>query len=216
MVLAKQDEPGALIPSASDEFNDPALGAQWSWVRQPAAAGFGLENGTFRFNTQAADLYVDNDTASILWEQAPAGNYLVETKVKLNLPPTSCCHNFVQAGVVIHSDDDNYVKLIQFSNWETRQIAFAKEVGVVPPRYPRYGETFGGPSEETVWLRIARRAVGQEEHYTAYSSRDGSTWSRAGTWTHNLGDAARIGLVAMAGGGFTATYDYVHVYQLKD
>ncbi len=215
-VLAKMDEPGALIPEATDDFNGSSLGAKWSWVRPPPATAFRVAEGQFSFDTQAADLHEDSDNASVLWQPAPRGNYLVETKVKLNLPPTSCCHNFVQAGVVIHSDDDNYVKLIQFSNWETRQIAFAKEVGVVPPRYPRYGETFGGPSEETVWLRIARRAVGQEEHYTAYSSRDGSTWSRAGTWTHNLGDAARIGLVAMAGGGFTATYDYVHVYQLKD
>lgn len=216
MVLAKQDEPGTLIPAASDEFNGSALGAQWAWVRPPAPAGFGVSDGSFRFDTQSADLFEDIDNASILWEPAPAGNYLVETKLKLNLPPTSCCHNYVQAGLLIHSDDDNYVKLIHFSNWETRQIAFAKEVGTVPARYPRYGETFGGPADEIVWLRIARRVQGEEEFYTAYSSRDGTVWSRAGTWTHNLGAGARIGLVSMAGGGFTATFDYVRVYELKD
>jgi arabinan endo-1,5-alpha-L-arabinosidase len=215
-VVAKQDEPGAVIASASDEFNGTSLSAQWSWTRPPASDGFGVQGGTFRFDTQDRDLFEDIDNASILWEPAPIGDYLVETKVKLNLPPTSCCHNYVQAGLLIHSDDDNFVKLVHFSNWETRQIAFAKEQGPVAPRYPRYGETFGGPADETVWLRIARRSAGAEELYTAYSSRDGVLWSRAGTWTHTLGMEAKIGLVSMAGRGFTATFDYVHVSELKN
>jgi arabinan endo-1,5-alpha-L-arabinosidase len=217
MVPATQDAPGALIPAASDEFNGAALGAQWSWVRPPPPADFGLEDGTFRFNTQAADLFEDVDNASILWEQAPTGNYLVETKLKLNLPPEGCCHNYVQAGLVLHSDEDNYVKLVQFSFWDTRQVAFAKEVGPgVPARYPRYGETAGGPADETLWLRVARRIVGEEESFTAYSSRDGNAWSRAGTWTHKLGTGARIGLVSQAGAGFVANFDYVRVHELRD
>ncbi|MFP2910063.1 family 43 glycosylhydrolase, partial [Pyxidicoccus sp. 3LFB2] len=217
MVLAKQDEPGALLPAASDEFTGTVLGAQWNWVRPPPPSDFGLEDGTFRFNTQGADLFEDVDNASILWEEAPTGNYLVETKLKLNLPPEGCCQNYVQAGLVIHSNEDNYVKLVQFSYWDTRQVAFAKEVGPgVPARYPRYGETAGGPADETLWLRVARRIVGQEELFTAYSSRDGSDWTRAGTWSHELGTGARIGLVSQAGTGFVAHFDYVRVYELKD
>ena len=214
MVLARQDEPGAPIPAASDEFNGPALGAQWSWVRPPASSDFGLEEGSFRLNTQAADLYEDSNNASILWEQAPTGDYLVETKLQLNLPPEGCCHNYVQAGLVIHSDDNNYVKLAQFSYFDTRQVVFAKEVAPGGPA--RYGETVGGPAGETQWLRVARRTVGQEEHFTAYSSRDGSFWTRAGTWTHQTGTGARIGLVSQSGGGFVATFDYVRVFELKN
>jgi arabinan endo-1,5-alpha-L-arabinosidase len=211
----KEDEPGAAIVSAAEEFDGTSLGSQWTWIRPPAESGFGLENGTFRFNTQATDLHENNNSASILTRAAPAGNYVVETKLKLNLPPVSCCHNFTQAGLVIYGDDNNYVKLVHFSNWETRQIAFAKEVGPAG-NAPRYGETFGGPADETVWLRISRRERDGEEHYTAYSSRDGSTWTRAGTWTHKLGVEARIGLVSMSKAGFTAHFDYVRVYALKD
>jgi arabinan endo-1,5-alpha-L-arabinosidase len=109
------------------------------------------------------------------------------------------------------------VKLVHFSNWDTHQIAFAKEVGPGGPAlYPRYGETAGGPAAETLGLRVARRTVGQEEHFTAYSSRDGSYWSRTGTWTHKLGTGARIGLVSQAGAGFIATFDYVRVSELKN
>jgi arabinan endo-1,5-alpha-L-arabinosidase len=216
-VLAKQDEPGNVIAAASDEFNGAALGTQWKWIRPPAEGAFGVAGGQLRFDTQAADLLEDTGNASILWEPAPAGNYVVETKLKLNLPPVSCCHNFVQAGLLIHGDEDNYVKLVHLSRWETRQIIFAKEVGLpVPARYPRHGETSGGPADETLWLRIARRAQGDEELYTAYSSRNGKDWTRAGTWTHKLGAKARIGLVSMGGAGWAATFDYVRVHGLKD
>ncbi|MDY7231017.1 family 43 glycosylhydrolase [Hyalangium rubrum] len=217
LVVARQDEPGAAIPSATDEFSGLTVGTQWGWVRAPVGPFAGVSEGQLHLNTQNADLFEGNNSAAILWQPAPSGNYLVETKLHMNLPPTSCCFNFVQAGLLIHSDDDNYVKLVHFSNWETRQIAFAKELGpVVPDRYPRYGETFGGPAGETVWLRIARRTQGDEELYTAYSSLDGTLWSRAGTWTHKFGEDARIGLVSMSGTGFTASFDYVRVYTLKD
>lgn len=214
-VLATQDEPGPQLVAASEEFNGSAPGSQWSWTRGDKADTT-VAGGTFQFKTQAADLYQDDNSASILWQPAPEGDYLVETKMELNLPPVSCCHNYVQAGLVLERDDDNYVRLTHVSNWETRQIAFSKEVSpAVPMGSPRYGETFGGPADETVWLRLSRRAQGSEELYTAWSSRDGTTWTRAGTWSHALGTSARIGLVSMGGEGFVASFDYVRVYQLK-
>ena len=51
--------------------------------------------------------------------------------------------------------------------------------------------------------------------YTAYTSRDGETWVRGGTWTHDLGRNAQIGLVAMGGTGFMTDFDYVRVYHLE-
>ncbi|HZH77989.1 MAG TPA: arabinan endo-1,5-alpha-L-arabinosidase, partial [Archangium sp.] len=179
-----------------------------------AEGGFRLEEGRFHLNTQPADLHEDSNNASVLYRPAPQGDYLVEAKFSLNLPPSGCCHDFVQAGLVISADDDRYVKLSHFSYFETRQVAFAKEIPKTPEGLPRYGEMAGGPAAETLWIRIARRALGARELYTAYSSRDGMLWSRAGTWTHSLGSEAKIGLVAMAGGGFTASYDYVKVSTL--
>ena len=56
---------GPQISQLSDDFNGP-LGPQWSWVRPPDPATYGFDNGTFRFDTQAADLYVDSNNASVL------------------------------------------------------------------------------------------------------------------------------------------------------
>jgi len=209
------DQPGALIASLSDEFSS-ALGAQWSWVRQPASSTYLLSGGTFNFDTQAADLFVDSNNASVLTEPAPGGNYMVEAKVKLNLPPEGCCFNFVQAGLLVYGGDDNYLKLVHVSIWETRQTEFAKELAPVPDGYPRYGNTVVSSPGEWTYMRIVKRNHSGEEHYIAYTSLDGLNWTRGGTWTHQLGSNAHIGLVSMGGSGFTANFDYVRVYQLSD
>ena len=210
----KPDELGKLIDSFSDEFNGE-LGSQWSWVREPAADTYSVSGETFSFNTQPADLFVDSNDASVLLESAPNGNYVVETRLKLNLPAEGCCFNYVQAGLVIYADDDNYIKLVEVSIWETRQTEFAKELAPVPDGYPRYGNTVVGPPGEWVYLRIVKRTHAGEEHYTAYTSFDGVNWVRGGTWTHELGSDASIGLVSMGGSGFVAEFDYVRVYKLR-
>jgi arabinan endo-1,5-alpha-L-arabinosidase len=191
------------------------LGAQWSWVRRPAADTYGLEGGAFRFDTQAADIWGNSNNASVLTEPAPNGNYAVETRVKLNLPAEGCCYNSVQAGLVIYGDDDNYIKLTHVSIWETRQTEFAKELSPVPAGYPRYGNTVVGPPGETTWLRIVKRTYGGKEFYTAYTSNNGVDWVRGVVWTHQLGNKARIGLVSMGGSGFVAKFDYVRVYTVR-
>lgn len=210
-----QDQPAALISTLSDEFNG-AMGSQWAWVRPPDPATYSVSTETFNFDTQNADIYVDSNNASILSEAAPSGNYIVETKVKLNLPPEGCCFNYVQAGLVIYSNDDNFVKLVPVSIWNTRQTEFAKELAPVPDGYPRYGNTVVGAPGEWTYLRIVRRSNNAGDLYTAYTSTDAVNWVRGGTWTHQLGSNAHIGLVSMGGSGFTANFDYVHVYVLDD
>ncbi len=140
------DQPSDLITLLSDEFNGSALSARWNWVRQPASNAYSISNGAFNFDTQAADLYVDSNNASVLIEAAPSNNYVVETKVKLNLDAEGCCFNYVQAGLVIYGDDDNFIKLVPVSIWDTRQTEFAKELASVPAGYPRYGNTVVGPA----------------------------------------------------------------------
>lgn len=212
----RDDRPGRRLNGFSDSFRGDELGDRWRWVREPAS-GYQVEGGVFRFATQAADLFVGNNSASILTQAAPRGNYVVETRVRLDVPAEGCCFNFVQAGLVVYGGDDNYVKLVNASIFNTRQTEFAKELAPVPTGYPRYGNTVVGAPGEWTRLRIVKRTVGREEFYTAYTRRDapGSSWTRGGTWTHRLGEGARIGLVSMGGAGFTAEFDYVHVSRLK-
>ena len=228
-----RDTLGGVVAGLSDEFNDTTLSSQWRWVRPPGNGTAAEGGGVFRFNTQAADLFVVNNTASVLTGAAPSGNYAVETKVRVTVPTEGCCPNFVQAGLVIYGNDDNYLKLVNVSIWNTRQTEWAKELAPVPLGYPRYGNSVVGPpnvQNEWTFLRIVKRNRGEQggadlyggtEQYTAYTARDANNdgqpdvWSRGGTWTHSLGSAARIGLVSMGGSGFRAEFDYVRIYQLN-
>ena len=214
---------GRPIASASDEFTGTGLSTAWSWVRPPAAASYGVANGSFRFDTQAGDLFVDSNNASVLTRPAPAGDYVVETRVRLTVPDDGKVYNYRQAGLVVYGDDDNFIKLVNASIWETRQTEFAKEFKPVPiPGQSRYGNTVVGAPAEWTYLRIVvdrlsaaeqRLAGGDTERYTAYTSQDGQRYVRGGTWTHRLGQA-RIGLVSMGGDGFTADFDFVRTYEL--
>lgn len=218
-VPVQPDVPGHVIKGLSTSFNGTTLGPRWTWVRRPDPATYGLSGGAFRFDTQAGDLYVDNNTASVLTEPTPTGNYVVETRLRLTVPDDGQTYNYVQAGLVIYGDDDNFIKLANVSIYETRQTEFAKEVSPVPAGFPRYGNTVVGPPGEQTWLRIVKRgpsafALGAER-YTAYTSSDGRHWVRGGTWTHRLGSTARIGLISMGGTGFTADFAYLRVSTLR-
>ncbi|MBA2530482.1 MAG: family 43 glycosylhydrolase, partial [Euzebyales bacterium] len=216
--LVRPERPGALVAAASDEFTGDRLDDAWSWVRQPDAASYGVGGGRFRFASQAADLYIDSNDASVLTRPAPRSNYVVDARVRLDVPAEGCCFNFVQAGLVAYGGDDNFVKLTHTSIFNTRQTEFAKEVAPVPDGYPRYGNTVVGPPSEWTDLRIVKRSRKGEEHYTAFTRQEGKPWVRGGTWTHDLGGEARIGLVSMGsppGSGFTAEFDYVRVRRLR-
>ena len=223
--LVKPQVVGQLLEA--DEFGGTALSGEWDWVRE-ASADASVAGGVLRFEVQQADLYVDNNTASVLVRDAPAGDYVVETKVRVDVPDEGCCFNYAQAGLVVYGDDDNFIKLSSASIWETRQTEFAKELNPVPAGWSRYGNTVvGPPGDDWTWLRIVverlsgaeqAEAGGDTERYTAYTSQDGVTWVRGGVWTHSLGTDAQIGLISLAAPSpdtFTAEFDHVRVYSLK-
>jgi arabinan endo-1,5-alpha-L-arabinosidase len=222
--FAVEDAVGDRVPQASDEFDGRALRPDWRWVRREAAAGdVSIADGMLTWRTHGGDLARDSDTAPVLTRSAPAGDYVVETKVRLDVPPEGCCHNYVQAGLALYADDDRYLKHVHVSIWETRQTEFAKEVPDAGGA-GQYGNTVVGAPGDWTYVRLAverlgareqQQAGGDTERYTAYTSQDGRRWVRGGTWTHRLGQAGDIGLVSMGGRGFTAAFDYVRVSRLR-
>ena len=212
--FTQPEQPGAPITALSDEFNGSSYGPQWTWVRgNPSVPlSYTVSGGSFNFDTQPADLQPQGPTpppaASVLTEPTPPGDFIVDTKVRLNLPPEGCCQNYVQAGMVIYGDNSAYVKLVHVSIFETRQTEFGKHDST------GYGNGVVGPPSTDTYLRIVRTHSNTEELYRAYSSQDGIHYARGGVWTHTLGSNAKIGLVSMGGSGYTANFDYVRVYQL--
>jgi arabinan endo-1,5-alpha-L-arabinosidase len=213
-LLAPALPSAAAIALWSDAFAAPALALRWQWIRPPAASAWSLGPDGLAIDTQAAELLLDINSASILATALPRGDYLVEARVRLEAEP-ACCATPVQAGLVLFGDDDNYVKLVELAGVGIRQIEFAKELAPVAAGFPRYGNTVLGPPGEWTWLRLeVRRGNGTEERYTAYSSQDGLAWVKGGTWIHRLGAKARLGLVAMGGAGQRARFSRIAVSRL--
>ena len=231
--LVQRQEPGRLLPAYSDEFDGTSLSSAWTWDRgtnAPAPPPTTVSGGLLRTAIQAGDTYIDADTASVLVREAPDGDYVVETKVRIDVPDEGCCFNYAQAGIGVYGDEDRLVKLTHTSIWNTRQTEWAKEISdeQAPAGWSRYGNTIvGPPSEEWTYLRVVveelsgkqrRDALGDTHAYTAYTSQDGRNWVRGGVWTHTMGDAQQIALFAMgvtdAAQRFTAEFDYVRTYTL--
>jgi arabinan endo-1,5-alpha-L-arabinosidase len=215
-VAFSDPQPGELVTGLSDEFSAGSLSPRWSWVRQPSGgAAPTVADGTLSWATQSGDLQPPaTDLASVLTEPAPAGNWMVETKVRVDTPPEGCCQNYVQGGLVAYQGDGQYVKLTSVSIWNTRQTEMGRKDFPAPAGYPSYGNSVVGPVGDWTWLRLVHRRGVNGDTYTAYTSLDGTTWDRGATW--RLDGAVRIGLVSMGGSGFTTTFDWVRVSRFAD
>jgi arabinan endo-1,5-alpha-L-arabinosidase len=204
---------GAAVPEDTDEFDGSALDPRWSWVREPDGSSYSVGGGAFSLATQDAGL-TGTPKGSVLTETAPAGSFVAETAVHLDVPVTGV-HDYVQAGLLVYGGDDRYVKLTHSSIGPSR----VTELGA---RYP--ASTFGtarsatstiGPPGDLTWLRLVVTVAGGHRFVSGWTSQDGSHWVHGGTWRHDdLGDDVRIGLVALGGAGYTATFHHVRVWQL--
>jgi arabinan endo-1,5-alpha-L-arabinosidase len=215
--LASPDEARSAIASSSDDFNETALSAQWSFLH--STPGYDLANDSYQVASVAYDPVGNMPSVPLLAEAAPPGDYMVETKVDIDLPTSGVGPDYAQAGLLIYGDDNNFIRADVYNNNDTRQVEFIKAETAQQPGYPSWGATNLGAAsidtQVTIWLRVVKRNVDSAEHYTAYSSDDGVTWIEGGTWIHSLGSAEKICLYAGNRSGFTATFHYVHVSTLE-
>jgi hypothetical protein len=214
---------GRLDRSLSDEFNGSALAPGWQLVRSPKIT---LSGGTLNWPTDRADLVGPANTASIMLRNAPKGYWTAQTKLTLPLG-TDDIRNFQQAGIIVYVNDDLFVRLDRVAIWNTRQSEFGKEMPYPDPVTGKpglsYGGTIVGPPAPTMWLRVVHRTNPHtgEHVLTPFTSRDGHTWTRGGSWTLPAGAALKIGLISQGAGGpaaetvpsATASFDYFHVYR---
>ncbi|WP_188194138.1 family 43 glycosylhydrolase [Nonomuraea sp. SYSU D8015] len=193
-------------------FHNGARG--WQWVREDTSAR--VTDGVLRWPVQGADLVGTANTASVLLRTPPEGDYVVETKVTLDLGEDTV-RNYQQAGLVAYVSDDDFARLSQVAIWNTRQVEYGREL----PFADRlsYGGNIVGPPAKTTWLRLAHHVdpVNGEHEFRAGSSRDGRTWTWGGVWTFPKSTAPRIGLVAHGGAqpAVNAEFDYVRVYRSR-
>ncbi|NKQ51860.1 family 43 glycosylhydrolase [Amycolatopsis sp. K13G38] len=214
--------PGVLLPGYSDDFTGTgrpeAVDPAWTWVRGGAATAT-EGGGTLTWPTQAAELYLGDNTAPVLLRDAPPGDFLVETKLAFDGTKAA-----QQAGILLYGNDDRYFKLVHSVLPMTagngavfQQTEFDKEGDrptTIPPTPVFNGPMFGGPPGATTWLRLAYHhnpGTGADDVREA-SSTDGVHWSWGGTWSLPHQGPLKIGVVSMNTPGATAVFDYVHTF----
>ena len=206
----------------SDDFGN-GLGSRWTWRNvSPDAA---VTAGSLNWKTESNDLTNDATAAkaALLLQDQPAGKFVVETKLRLDVG-TDTVRNFQQAGLLVYVDDQNWLRLDHVAGGTGRFVEFAKRMRFTPPAAApivSFGGAMVGAPGETTWLRMAHDLVpGTGEHrYRAASSTDGKIWVWGAAWTLPADTTPRIGLVSQgstpeaeaAHGKATATFDYFRV-----
>ncbi len=199
-------EPAAGEVLVSEDFADADLEG-WEWVREDTAAR--VEDGALVWPLTGADLVGAGGSGGLLLREAPEGDWIVETKLTLDLGETEV-RNFQQAGLIVHADDDNFLRLGHVAIWNTRQVEFGKET--LQDGFLSWGGHTSGPPADTTWLRLHHTTNDAGEHlYRSAFSTDGESWRWGATWTLPAGSDARVGLYT--GGGAQpeteAIFDYV-------
>lgn len=204
-----EPRPGRLL--VAEEFDGDLAG--WQWVREDTGAQ--VSGGALRWPLTGADLVGPGGTGGLLLREPPAGNWIVETRLDLDLGENEI-RNYQQAGLVVHADDDAFLRLGHVAIWGTRQVEFGKEIS--QDGFLSWGGHTSGPAATTMWLRIHHTTNAAGEHlYRSASSVDGRTWRWGATWTLPAGTDPRVGLYT--GGGAqpptTAVFDYVRFYAAR-
>ncbi|WP_256463939.1 family 43 glycosylhydrolase [Georgenia sp. TF02-10] len=197
----------------AEEFDDGDLSG-WTWVRPDPAAR--VDAGALRWPVGAGDLVGPANTGSLLLREPPAGSWIMETRLDLDLGRDEI-RNYQQAGLIVRADDDHFVRLGHVAIWGTRQAEFGKEMP--EGEALRWGAHLGGPVAPSMWLRIYHSTDPRtgELRYRSATSRDGEHWRWGATWTLPAGSEPQVGLYT--GGGAEppteAAFDYVRFYRAR-
>ncbi|WP_432955651.1 ThuA domain-containing protein [Micromonospora haikouensis] len=202
------DEPAGPV-DPSDEFGGTALDkCRWNAILREDAATYRVTGGALQIDVPNGDIYGTGNTGptNFILQTAPSGDWTLETKVDGSL----LAEQYQQAGLIVHADDDNYVKFDfivdnQAGQEVSRRIEFRSEVGgTIQDPQPQASNLTSG-----VWhLRVAR--VGND--FTGSYSADGQEWTTLGTVSNTaVGATPKIGLFTLganAATSKTASFDY--------
>ena len=205
----------AVAESPNDLFGGMALDiCRWDVVNEEPS-GYRVSGGALQIDTTPNDIYGgDTGVPNIIVQDQPEGDWVVETKVDAS----QLDRRYQQGGLILHGDDDNYVKLDILATNEggaavTRNLEMRNEIGGVvqnpQPNAP-------APASGVVWLRLAKTGT----TFTGWHSSDGQAWTPiAETVSNDALANARVGLYALGNSvqgqvSNTAFFDYFQVVDL--
>jgi beta-glucosidase-like glycosyl hydrolase/regulation of enolase protein 1 (concanavalin A-like superfamily) len=171
--------------SVSDEFNKPAAGPQWLWIRgNPANWSLSKKPGTMTITSAKGDLQAASNNAENLLLQSANTDWTVDTKVIYSRKPSGFSQN---GGLIAYQDDDNYVKLVYGAGGGGR-MGFGSMGGpgsvmlaTEEDGHYKANATLSMANvigdDNTLWLRLVKKG----SLYTASVSADGKTYKSVGS-----------------------------------
>ena len=183
-----------------DEFDGTGLnGCRWEVLREDAD-GYRVSDGKLNIDTSPLDIYgADQGATNFILQDQPEGNWVVETKVD----GTLFDRQYQQGGIILHADDDNYVKIDILSTNAAgsaiaRNLELRSEIGGVVQN-PQ--QNAASPANAEVYLRLGKTG----NVLTGWYSADGVSWTQfAETLTNATLNNAKVGLFALGSPNQTA------------
>lgn len=175
-----------------DDFDGPALGAQWTWVNEnPANWSLAARPGMLRIVAERGDIAgtLSWDARNILLQ--PTRNdadWVIETR--LEVTPTA---DFQQGGLIAFDDVDNYVKIVRAhtrSGGGSVIEMVSEAAGVMTFSHVQVSET-------TISLRLVRSGSRYTGEYAL--DRAPGVWMPVDTLSNASVVAPDVGLIAMTG-----------------
>jgi regulation of enolase protein 1 (concanavalin A-like superfamily) len=184
----------------SDEFASDTLNPRWSWVRENHG-NWSLQKkpGYLTITTQMGEIWqAEANAQNILLCLVAPGDFQLDTKVDFR--PQS---NFQQAGLIVYSNDDNYLRLdYDYAN-DLKMEMVNEDSGIFTNKLLPYTT-----KSSIFYLRIVRKG----ETYTGYFSEDGKNYTILTQYSRSWKVNLRVGLWAVNGAGNyslnTASFDY--------
>ena len=188
--------------AASDSFDKPALGRQWSWVREnPEEWSLTEQPGSLVLTGGKGDIAQAGGSASNLLLQRANSDWTAEVKMTCLTGPAAPAQN---AGLVAYECDDNFVKFVYGASFGFRRpVLDAPAAGQLQLLVEENGDQKSLASlsmegivgaDKVLYLRLVK----QGDQYTAWYSVDGKSYEKMGTATATLKDI-QVGVMACEG-----------------
>lgn len=168
------------VKSIGDEFNGPAPGKQWNWIREnPENWSLSKRPGSLVITSAQGDVTEANNNAGNILLQSANTDWTIETKMECSRKPSGFFQN---AGILAYQDDDNFVKLVYRANFGRRGGPDGSvELLVESEGDQKFSATVDMENiitgNNTLFLKLEKKGA----VYTAYCSADGKNFEKVGS-----------------------------------
>jgi cytochrome c len=196
-----------------DEFGGTSLDkTRWNSIVREDATKYSVADGNLTVTTVLGDINTTSDPAGTRnfmlqsADRAPT-DYVLETKVS-----GTFTGGYSQGGLLIYTDDDNYVKLDAISDANQTRInrieLRSEQAGATQSPQPQASGTAIPTGTANFWLRLTKTGTTYKGEY----SLDGTTWVSTFATVANTQTAPKFGLFTISGQAAgvdkTVVFDY--------